>query len=319
MPDPLVSVVVATRARPARLRRLLDSLGRQSLEPSRFEVVVVCDGDDRGSTVVIERAREAGLAVTGLVMAAGSGRSGGPAAARNAGWRAARGTFIAFTDDDCVADPDWLRAALAAAGADPRVIVQGRTRPDPAELAADGLLSRTVSVDSLGPQYETCNIVYPRSALEDLGGFDERFGPRPTAEDTDLAWRAIEAGYETRFAPDAVVFHAVERLGVLGMLRVAVRWGGAVRIFPHHPQLRAMLYRGMFWNVWHYLMWRSLLALFGPAWLRRLLLMRHLISLRARAREAGASGIAVPFLFLHDLVECAAVARGAVRYRTLVL
>jgi hypothetical protein len=80
-----------------------------------------------------------------------------------------------------------------------------------------------------------------------------------------------------------------------------------------------MLYGGLFWNVWHYLMWRSLVALAAPVWLRRLVLARHLFELRRRAREQGAGAWAVPFLVLHDAVECWAVARGAIRSRTLVL
>jgi hypothetical protein len=71
--------------------------------------------------------------------------------------------------------------------------------------------------------------------------------------------------------------------------------------------------------VWHYLLWRSVLALAGPAWLRRLVLARHLAQLRARAARRGASGAAVPFLLVHDAVECAAVAGGALRHRVLVL
>ncbi|HEY5188864.1 MAG TPA: hypothetical protein VII87_07520, partial [Solirubrobacteraceae bacterium] len=93
-----------------------------------------------------------------------------------------------------------------------------------------------------------------------------------------------------------------------------------VRIFSDHPGTRAMLFRGRFWNVWHYLVYRSLLCLAGPRWLRRLLLTRHLLQLRRRARLAGTGGPgAIAFLVVFDLVECWAVARGAARYRTLVL
>jgi GT2 family glycosyltransferase len=301
-----------------RLQRLLASLREQSLQS--FEVIVVQDGADPETEAVLAREQRETGALALRVLALKGQR--GPAAARNAGWRAAEAPLIAFTDDDCIADRDWLQAALAAAEQDPpgTSIVQGRTKPDPAELAArDGLFSRTVRVDSLGPQFETCNILYPRAALEALGGFDERFGPLPTAEDTDLAWRAIEAGFRTRFAPDALVLHAVERLGPRGMLALAARWGGATRIFPAHPQLRTILYRGVFWNVWHYLLWRSALTLLGPRWARRMLLSMHLRELQARARRAGAGNWAIPYLIVHDAVECAAVARGAVRHRTFVL
>jgi hypothetical protein len=120
-------------------------------------------------------------------------------------------------------------------------------------------------------------------------------------------------------ARDALVFHAVERLGMLGMLRVAARWTEGMRVFRDHPQTRSMLHRRVFWNVWHYLMWRSLLAIAAPRMLRRLALARHLLELRRRARRAGAGAGLVPFLLVYDAIECWSVARGAIRHRTFVL
>ena len=311
-----MSVVVSTCNRPARLARLLASLGAQTLPGEEFEVVVVDDGSGPETRAAIERTATRPLPVVRTVR---HEAPRGPGAGRNTGWRAARAELVAFTDDDCIADPAWLSAVLAVCADHPGAIVQGATEPDPTELDRDGVLSRTIRVERLGPHYETCNIVYPRALLASLGGFDEGFGLAPGGEDTDLAWRAIEAGCPTVFAPDALVFHAVQPLGVRGMLRVAARWSGVVRQFSDHPQLRSTLVRGVFWNVWHYLIWRSALALLAPAWLRRLILTKHLLELRRRAREAGAGSWAVPFLLVHDLVECWAVARGAVRYRTLVL
>lgn len=317
MSEPLVSVVVSTYNRPDRLERMLDGLRVQTLPAERFEVVVV----DNGSTG----------AATGAVLERAASRPGlqlrstrheptlGPAGGRNSGWRLARAPLVAFTDDDCRPDPGWLAAGLRAHFERPAAVIQGATRPDPGELADDGPLSRTVLVDSLGPQYEACNIFYPRELLEALGGFDERFGAIPAGEDTDLAWRAIEGGAPTAFASDAVVYHAIERLGAVGMLRFAGRWGRGVRVFADHPGARAMLHRRVFWNVWHYLLWRSLLALLMPRSLRRLVLARHLLELRLRARRAGAGAWLIPFLLAYDAVECLSIARGAVRHRTVVL
>jgi glycosyltransferase involved in cell wall biosynthesis len=295
---------------------LLASLRAQSLPADAFEVVVVDDGSEPPTQAVIARER----ARLGLHLeVVRHQRARGPGAARNAGWRRGRAPLVAFTDDDCVADRDWLRVGLAASANAPGAVIQGRTEPDPDEVSRDGLMSRTVRVERPGPQYETCNIFYPREVLDSLGGFDEGFGLRPGGEDTDLAWRAIGAGRATAFAPDAVVLHGVERLGIGGQLRVAARWTATMRVFAEHPEARSMLYRGRFWNVWHYLVWRSALALLAPPWLRRMLLTRHLLQLRRRARSEGAGWWAVPFLVVHDAVECWAVARGAVRYRTVVL
>lgn len=308
VPEPLVSVVVPTRSRPERLARLLDGLAAQTLEPAAFEVVVVSDG----SSPATERATS-GRNTTVVRLKPPRG----PAGARNAGWQAARARYVAFIDDDCVPTAAWLERLLEVAHEDR--VVQGRTLPDPAEAHRAGLFSRTVWVETLGPQYETCNILYPRSLLERLHGFEESFGFTPGGEDTDLAWRAIGSGYRTEFAPAALVHHAVEWLGPLGMLRVAARWSTSIQLFARHPRTRSMLYRGRFWNVWHYLMWRSILAVALPGWLRRMLLTLHLLALRRRALEAGSGSWAVAFLLVHDLVECWAVARGALRYRTLVL
>ena len=316
IPPPLVSVVVSTYDRPERLARLLDALRAQTLGPERFEVIVIDNGSRPGTgRVLAGQVAQGGLELRTCRLPLTLGPAGG----RNAGWRLAAAALVAFTDDDCRPAPDWLQAALVVAGRHPGAIVQGVTRPDPDERDRGGPFSHTVRIECLGPQYETCNILYPRALLVALDGFDESFGLRPAGEDTDLAWRAIESGVLTVQAPAAVVWHAVERIGPVGMLRLAARWGPAVRVLAEHPQTRTMLYRGRFWNAWHYLLWRSVLAAVGPAWLRRQLLTRHLMTLRARAVQEGGGTAAIPFLLLHDAVECWAIARGAVRYRTLVL
>jgi glycosyltransferase involved in cell wall biosynthesis len=320
VPQPLVSVVVSTYERPQRLALLLAALRAQTLPAKRFEVIIVDNGcgPETGRILAGELAR-AELALT-IVR---HERTLGPAGGRNSGWRAARAELVAFTDDDCVPSPAWLTAALATAKRHPGTIVQGRTEPRPEELGGSRLTTRTVTITELSPQFETCNILYPRAVLEALDGFDEEFGLRPAGEDTELAWRAIGRGIGVAFAPDAVVHHAVVRLGVMGTLRDATRWSACPRMFARESGTRAVLHGGVFWNVWHYLLVRSALSLLGPRWLRQLLLRRHARALYERARVAGVpawrAGAAAGYLALYDAVELAALARGAVRHRTLVL
>lgn len=76
---PSVSVVVPTCGRPELLSRCLQALERQSLPRDRYEIIVLEDS-----------ARQ------------------GPAAVRNRGWRRACAPIVAFTDDDCAPNPDWL-------------------------------------------------------------------------------------------------------------------------------------------------------------------------------------------------------------------
>jgi GT2 family glycosyltransferase len=309
--------IQVTAELPADMQALLAALRAQTLACEQFEVVVVEDGASPATSAALEAERKRGELSLRVVR---HGMPRGPGAARNTAWRAAHAPLIAFTDDDCIPASGWLEAGLTAAREQPGAVLQGRTQPNAAELDWDGIFSRTLQVDRLGPHYETCNIFYPRALLERLGGFDEGFGLAPGGEDTDLAWRAIGAGAQTVFAPDALVHHAVERIGPLGMLRLASRWTETIRIFAAHPALREQaLVRRVFWNVWHYLLLRTALALLLPRPLRRFLVARHALELRRRARRAGAGAWALPFLLAYDLVETWAVLRGAVRYRTLVI
>ena len=314
---PQVSVVVPTHDRPERLAAALAGLRGQTLAAEAFEVIVVDDASVTPGTqaALLDEARRGTLQLRTIRHATARGTAGG----RNSGWRAARAPLVAFTDDDCVPEARWLTAALAVSRQYPGAIIQGRTEPNPAELGRRGVFSRTITVNALGPQYEACNIFYPRPLLERLGGFDETFGLFSAGEDTDLAWRALEAGAHTAFAPDAQVVHAVHGLGPLRTLREAMRLTQTPLVFARHPQTRTMLNRRLFWNGWHYLVIRSLVALALPKPLRRFLLMRHALQLAARGREAGAGPWAVPFLLLYDAIETGAIARGALRYRTLVL
>src|SRR3954449_7041666 len=106
-----VSVVVATRNRAVMLEGLLHSLDRQSLDSSRFEVIVIDDGStDRTPELLHAMTKRAGYSLRVL-----QGTGNGPAAARNRGWPEASAPLVAFTDDDCVATPDWLTELVEAA------------------------------------------------------------------------------------------------------------------------------------------------------------------------------------------------------------
>ena len=320
MPEPPVaSVVFATKDRSARLRDLLDALRAQTAGSERFEVVAVDDGSRDQTRAVLAEAAAAGDLRLQVIR---HESSRGPAAARNAGWRAASGPLIAFTDDDCRPEPQWLEAGLAAWQGDPDRFVQGITEPDPREAHLLGPFSRTLRVTRLGPHYQTCNVFYPRALLERLGGFDQEAFPGLSAEDQDLAWRCLDAGATAVLAPDARVLHAVHRVGALGRLRVAWRWHEAVQVYARHPARRGELTYRVFWKKTHYLIVRALLGFLLP---RPLRLLRFWFfaplapAYLQRARHEGGPPWLAPYFVLHDAVETVAVVRGALRYRTPVI
>jgi glycosyltransferase involved in cell wall biosynthesis len=297
-----VSVVVATHNRSRRLTALLESLRAQTLARERFEVIVVDDASTDDTQSVL--ADDGGLELRVVRRE----RTGGPAAARNAGWREARAGLVAFTDDDCRVAPDWLEAALRAHREHPGVLLQGPVAPDPADPPPSGPLTRTIRVESLGPYFQTCNVFYPRALLEQLGGFDESL---ERGEDTDLAWRAIEAGNEPQWVADAPVLHAVNEIGLRGLLSLAHKWAPSMEIYIRHPQLREEVFdHRFFWKPNHYMLFRALVALALPKRLRSfalLLAWPYLMYLLKPGRRDGGGPASAPIVVLYEVVEMSAV------------
>jgi GT2 family glycosyltransferase len=243
--------------------------------------------------------------------------STGPAAARNAGWRATRAPLIAFTDDDCEADPGWLSRLVQMAQANPGAVVQGQTLPNPNDQSASGPFSHTLSNQRLGPWFETANVLYPKALLEALGGFDERAFSGPGGEDTDLAWRAMDAGARAVWEPEAIVYHAVSEVGWRGLLRRAWHWDETMLCFKRHPGLRRELHARMFWTGAHLRLVVALVA--ASPWLPRPLRALLLIPYARRLYAGRQTPRLAPFRLALDVVEMIACARGALRYRVLVL
>lgn len=316
---PKISVVVATHDRSQRLLALLDSLESQSVDASFYEVIVVDDGSHEPVESELKRV---GAGVGSIVRVIRRQRSGGPATARNDGWRAARAQLVAFTDDDCEVSREWLERMLEASAQVPGSIIQGRTEPIPRELDRIGPFSLTRQITGSGPLwFETCNILYPRELLEAVGGFDETFS-EALGEDTDLGWRAMATGAGHHFRADAIVYHAVENVGVLGHLKTALRGADAVVIFIRHPQLRASaLSHGVIRNHDHL---RLVLAMLGLLGARRLLPMALLaipyakrLAGRWARGEGGAAHLAYWPLF--DMLTLYTTVKGDIRHKVLVI
>jgi HAD superfamily hydrolase (TIGR01662 family) len=119
---------------------------------------------------------------------------GGPARARNLGWRTATTPWIAFLDDDVVPDDDWYAALDADLRDLPADVAgsQGRVRvPLPADRRPTDWERGTAGLAT--SSWITADLAYRRAALSAVGGFDERF-PRAFREDSDLALRVMATG-----------------------------------------------------------------------------------------------------------------------------
>jgi Predicted glycosyltransferases len=127
-----------------------------------------------------------------------------PAAARNCGWRDATADFIAFTDDDCRPRPEWLRNGLLALeqGADAawgKLVMPVPEKPTDYEKDASNLAHA---------EFVTANCFCRKSALEQVGGFDERFR-LAWREDSDLFFNLLNLDAKIVHAPAAVVVHPI--------------------------------------------------------------------------------------------------------------
>ncbi len=245
----------------------------------------------------------------------------GPAAVRNIGWRRAKGDLVCFLDDDVTVDPGWARAMLAAHEANPDAVLQGRTAPQPDEAPHQDAFSRSRAVTELDWNYPTCNIAYPRALLERLGGFDEAYR-YASAEDTDLGWRAREIGVPTEFVEDARAWHAVDRVGVVGLVRRMPIKADVARLTRRHPGVRHHYYRGVFWKRSHALL---PLAVAGVALAPRtrgaslLLALPYARLYRNHHGSYAGTAASLPGHAAVDGAEMAAVAAGAVQHRTLLI
>ena len=217
----LFSIIIPTRDRVDALDRCLASLAALEFSPDQFEVLVVDDGSHRPVDEVVARYGEH-LPVRMLVQ-----QNRGPAAARNLGLKNARGRYVVFTDDDCRADAQWLRAYLEAFAEQPESAWGGEILPAPenslAGVAAQLLVTYLYEYPVAHLRFFcTNNLAFPREALAGLGGFDEHF-PLAAAEDRDLCAR-WGTRYPLAYAPAARVYHRQE-LTFLGFLQQQFRYG----------------------------------------------------------------------------------------------
>ncbi len=217
-----VAVIVCTRDRPALLEQALSRLVA-GLRPEDQLVVV----DSASKDPSVRRIAESFASSVVRCSAPGLAR------ARNAGVAASDRPLLAFTDDDCVAAPDWTNMVSARLCADPTLgFVSGRVEADRAVGVPVSVLGGAVAKVVSSPQYlegigHGANMAFRRAALDDIGGFDELLGAGgrfPAAEDADAFWRVLRAGWRGLFEPQSVVIH-VQWRSRSDKLRLQYRYG----------------------------------------------------------------------------------------------
>src|SRR5437868_5174302 len=198
---PRVSVVVCAYNAERTMDQCLASLA--VLNYPDYEVVVVNDGS-RDRTLELAESYDYCRII--------SQPNKGLSAARNVGAEAATGEIVAYTDSDCVADPDWLTYLVARMEAGNLVACGGPNFPPPeddlvpaAVAVAPGGPTHVLISDEVAEHIAGCNMAFRRDVLLQLGGFDPVY--RAAGDDVDICWRFQDAGYTIGFSPAAVVWH----------------------------------------------------------------------------------------------------------------
>lgn len=283
-PENAVALVIPGRNAAKVLPFCLDAAVQQLDKDGLSEIIVIDDGSTDDTAAVVAR----------YPVRSVRGEGGGPGYARNLGWRAASAPIVWFIDADCVVNDETLARLLGHLD-DPAVAGAGGTYTNqcPGSLLAC-LIQEEIAArhQRMSPDVDylaTFNVVYRRSVLDEVGGFDEGRvnGPgSPGAEDIELAFRVNERGYRLRFEPRSSVGH-FHPTSLRRYLR-SQRHHGYYRVwlyFDHRGRARGDAYSGLVDHVQPplaMLVLASLPLLFiGQCWLVPLVLVAGLLALQA--------------------------------------
>ena len=198
---PKVSVIVCSYNGARTLEACLESL--RHVNYPNYEVILVDDGSKDNTQEIVARfpeVRNIHQENTGLGVA------------RNVGAAAATGEIFAYTDSDCMADPDWLTYLVGTLISGDYVGVGGPNISPPAEnwvqacvSGAPGGPSPVLLTDVIAEHIPGCNMAFHRWAFEAVGGFDPDY--HKAGDDVDFCWRLQGAGGVIAFSPSAIVWH----------------------------------------------------------------------------------------------------------------
>lgn len=237
--NPFFSICIITFRRTSLLQRCLACVapGRQTLHPSLYEIVVSDDCPDGSSRALVEQ--------TGYARWI-QGPSRGVAANRNNVAMAARGSWIAFVDDDECPEPNWLESFYLVAKPGNWDVLEGRV--DPVDYP-DSLLWYAPRVTS-GGSFCTANLAIRHQILLQLGGFDERL--RVSHEDMELGHRINKARLRSQFIMNALVKHPARRISFSQAWRALVQQQCQSYVLQHRdkPFSRRQSPNPIYFSLW---------------------------------------------------------------------
>ena len=215
------SVAVCTYNRASMLADCIDSLLKQTIDNSRFEIIIV----DNNSTDNTEEIAQV-LVKSHNNIKYFKEMIAGYSAPRNCGWKNAYGNIIAYIDDDEIAAPDWLESIEKAFQIEKKPdIVGGICLPkydvNPPDWFTESMGGTDKNrqkgiLNQRTDSYLGCgNIAFKKEVLEKLNGFSNDFNMKNgflmMGEDTDICQRAKKAGFQLYYDPDIKIYHRMNQ------------------------------------------------------------------------------------------------------------
>ena len=209
---PKVSVIVCSYNGGKTLDDCLRALDR--LRYPDFEIVLVDDGSTDGTQEIVKRweARRSHSKEQLPHFVSVVQKNMGLSHARNVGAWSSSGEVLAYTDSDCMPDPDWLYYMVAVLQSGDYAGVGGPNISPPAVnwvqaavAASPGGPSHVLLTDFVAEHVPGCNMAFWRWAFDLVGGFDTEY--RKAGDDVDFCWRLQTAGGQVAFSPSALVWH----------------------------------------------------------------------------------------------------------------
>lgn len=235
------SVILPHHNRSDVLGLTLDALAAQTIEPGRFEVILVDDGSTDGWSASIQEKRfPYSFQMLQQV-------NQGPGAARNRGAQIAQAAVLIFLDADMAPDQRLVEEYLASFAAQPQALVIGRQQLYPGAYPEDfARIYRSALASDLGPEailpdfhgMASGNFAIDRGSFFLLNGFDENLR---MAEDVDLGYRAYQQKTPLLYNPRAIGYHNHPKTlkTIYEQSRISAGW--TAQLMAKHPQIRGQI------------------------------------------------------------------------------
>lgn len=256
-----ISVVMATYNRCEMLKNQINCLLNQSFDQDKYELIIINDGSTDDTEAYLTSLAKEDSRITYLLQ-----QNRGPAAARNLGVFHAQGNIIAFTDDDCLADSQWLENIYRIFQEKSVLAIQGKTISDKKLINP---LTHQVVNEQGDSSMPTCNAAYRKSVFEQAGGFDESFPFQN--EDADLSWRVREIG-KVIFSPEVLMVHPPRQDPFSKNAKKMKHYVSEFMLFHKNPALYRK-YRCA--NPWELIYWRVMVKAHGYHFLTRIKFIRQ--------------------------------------------